>query len=151
MKLREEKLQQVEEATQKILKAGADDGGASAVSALGVKNTALRKALVAQYDGGSTDESDGDTLNEDGTIKSGSRKKDRRARKQATAQELAFSHVNTNKSAPKAAAEAARVVAREESAQKKKGDKAATQADRDRKAQAKDARRARAVKGERRA
>ena len=45
---------------------------------------------------------------------------------------------------------AARGSAREASAAKKQGDKAATQADRDRKAQPKEARRAKAAKGERR-
>ena len=58
---------------------------------------------------------------------------------------------NGNRAAPLAAQQAARDAAREASAAKKNHDKATTKADRDNKAKAKEARRAKAAKGERRA
>eukprot|EP00035_Acanthoeca_spectabilis_P013525 m.252317 g.252317 ORF g.252317 m.252317 type:complete len:228 (-) comp15912_c1_seq1:2462-3145(-) len=145
-KQKEESLQRAEEERQRILKAGAADNRGT--QSVGVKDAALRKALVAQYDEASSGEDDEGL---DGTpVVVGVTRKNRRARKQATAQELALGHVNTNKLAPQMAQQAAREAAREEAARKKVNDKATTQGDRDRKAQAKEARRAKAAKGERR-
>lgn len=148
-KQKEESLQRAEEERQRILKAGADEASDNrGTQSVGVKDAALRKALVAQYDEASSGEDDEGL---DGTpVVVGVTRKNRRARKQATAQELALGHVNTNKLAPQMAQQAAREAAREEAARKKVNDKATTQGDRDRKAQAKEARRAKAAKGERR-
>eukprot|EP00038_Savillea_parva_P025565 m.48362 g.48362 ORF g.48362 m.48362 type:complete len:243 (+) comp6984_c0_seq2:93-821(+) len=146
----------IEESTQRILKAGADAKGpavtdsAAGGTSLGVKDVALRKALVAAYDNGSDDDDDSDGDMGEGGAANTSRRKDRRARKQATAQELAMGHVNTNRIVPQMHQQAAREAARTSAAEKKLHDKQATQADRDKKAQAKEARRAKAAKGERR-
>lgn len=78
------------------------------------------------------------------------RKADRKARKAASAQDLAMSHVNMNRAGNKMQAEAARAESKAKSGAKAARDKQDLANDKNRKAEAKAARQAKAGKKERR-